>query len=237
MARMMAKAKRKKFVNDVRDYLLSIGAVMTKNNPNDEHNIHDGLPDYEFTYNSKYGELRLHVLPRTSGQAGPGDVMTRFHFAKMANPHTGCNPFSGKWNHHYFDGYSEKSALDAFKASMERVAPTPLDDFMDETAIVPRAVAETVVGERGVMLVDPLYAGENGLNHEQAKAWFIEHVERRTVMLWDNNKRFRKILESDGDNGRDTLYAFVEHWLDAYLDSPLDYRKEHGGRTSQAAAA
>ena len=233
MARKMAKAKRKKFVNDVRDYLLSIGAVETKHNPNDVHNIHDGLPDYEFTYNSKYGELHLHVLPNNT--EGPGTVFTRFHFAKLAHPHTSCNPFSGKWNHHYFSEHTPESALEDFKRQMQRVAPTSLDAFMDETSIVPSIIASTVVDERQVMLVDPAYAGDKGLNHEQAKAWFVDHVERRTIMLWDNNKRFRKILASKGNNGRDTLYAFVEHWLDAYLDDPLDYRKKYNMRISEAA--
>ena len=53
----------------------------------------------EYTMPTKYGPLRLHIIP-DFGDIGA--VMTRFANADHAAPQTGCNPYSGKWNHHYF---------------------------------------------------------------------------------------------------------------------------------------
>jgi len=53
----------------------------------------------EYTMPTKYGPLWLHVV---ADFGDIGTVFTRFDNADMAAPHTGCNPYSGKWNHHYF---------------------------------------------------------------------------------------------------------------------------------------
>ncbi len=232
MTRMMAKAKRKQFVKVIRDYLLSIGAVETKADLNNKHSIYGDFPSYEFVYDSKCGTLHLAVHARGSykGSSGPGDVMSRFALPKMAHRHVNCNPHSGKWNHQYFENCTIEEALENFKSEMEKITPTTLEDFVQKTSLVPNIIAGIVVENRNTKMDDPLYVVQNRLCHDEAREWFIKYVERQAVFLWDNNKTFRKSCSYIGNSGLDTLYAFVEYWLDNYLDDPVEYRKKFTDR-------
>lgn len=223
----MTKRDRQRFANRARDIILAKGARQTHQHTTAENRTH-----YEFEYDSKFGPLRISVYPRDTQAGGPGDVMTRFEFPKVAHPATDCNRYSGKWNRHYFDPWTVENALADIERWIALIEPTTLEQFVQATSIVPSAVAETVVAERchrGNELCDPPYAFacEKGLDHEASKSWFIAHVERRTIFLWDCNPRIARILGSEGDSGRDTLYAFVEHWLDAYQHNQPDYRDKH----------
>lgn len=63
--------------------------------------------------------------------------------------------------------------------------PTPKEQFSDLTAIIPSAIAQMCMVERGH-------------GHDQC---FIEHVDPRTRWMHTNNLRWRKSLESE--DGRD----------------------------------
>jgi len=177
---------------------------------------HGGQPDesaYEWMLDTKFGPLHLSV--------NDDSVMTRFDFPKVAHPETACNPYSGKWNHHYLRGCTPKQALADLDARLKRIKPTSPDELADATNLVPDAIIRTVIQERGVNLSDPPYAPE--LNHGAALQWFVGHVVRRLIFLFDTDPPFTRLLKSDG--GRDALYAFVSHWLDAYLNNPLNFRR------------
>lgn len=81
------------------------------------------------------------------------------------------------------------------------------DQFSDKTGLLPHIVAETVLAHKGV--------------DATAAAWFVEHVERRTVHVYNHNRDFRKRM--NGAQSRDYLYMFVQHWLDGYIKSPEAY--------------
>jgi hypothetical protein len=189
------------------------------------------LPDensgYRFHLDTKYGLLRLHVDEHDQHE-GPGTVFACFENATAASTIV-SNRFSGKWNLHYFDGWTVEAALKDLEAKLRRVLPTSLDGFMTQTSIVPIAVVETVLEERAErqhFMSDPVYVpADRRMDHSQAAAWFFSHVERRAILLYDINRQLHKLLRSE--NGRDVLYAFVHHWLDAYLLDPIRYRKEH----------
>ena len=154
--------------------------------------------------------------------------MTRFEFAKMASPTTGCNEHSGKWNHHYFSPWTTEDALEDVDHWLKQIQLTSLDAFADATSLLPGIIAQTVVTERclrGNELCDPPYAfvGDGGFDHEASAAWFVAHVERRSVFLFDVNPRIRESLK--GEAGKVVLYAFVDHWLDSYMDNRPEYRK------------
>lgn len=83
------------------------------------------------------------------------------------------------------------------------------EQFADKTGLLPHLVAEKVLSQTEVLAESP------------QGTWFIEHVERRTVHIYNRNKRFRKSL--NGVNSREELYMFVWHWLDGYLKSPESY--------------
>ncbi len=54
---------------------------------------------------------RLRLLVTVNRLEGPGTVFSRFDDAKRAHGSTDCNPHSGKWNHHYFDGWTTDAAI------------------------------------------------------------------------------------------------------------------------------
>ena len=45
-----------------------------------------------------------------------------------------------------------------------------------------------------------------------------------------NNAKWKRSLESKGNAGRDQLYVWVNHWLDAYLLDPERYQTQHPER-------
>jgi len=181
---------------------------------------HGGQPDegsYEWVLDTKYGPLHLSVDDDT--------VFTRFDFPKVAHPETDCNPFSGKWNFHYIQGWTVEQAVADLDDKLARVKPTTLEQFTEATGLLPEVIASTVIEERDVNLTDPTYVPvDSFLDHDAAVQWFVNHVAWRTVFLYDNNDRLRKLFKTD--QGRDGLYAFTEHWLDAYIHNPPDFRKK-----------
>ena len=106
MPRPMKKAERRRFVKGIIDYLLSIGAV------------YDG--EWYYDIETPVGLLRVRPDENTIG--GPGSVFCRFDEPKRAKEAgVGCNPHSGKWNHHYFDGWPVEIALEDFQAKLGSV--------------------------------------------------------------------------------------------------------------------
>lgn len=226
-------AERRRFVTAASSLIEKHGG--TPSRPPFQNGITGGLHT-EFTLNSKFGPLRLSVYERTTDSGGPGDVMTRFEFSRLTSLSTGCNPYTGKWNHHYFSPWTTDDALADIERWLKQIQPTSLEAFAEATSLLPGVIAQTVITERcprGTELCDPPYAfaGDEGLEHEASAAWFISHVERRTIFLWDVNPRIQDILRSDA--GRDVLNAFVNHWLDAYMNNQPEYRR----RRSMLAAA
>jgi len=222
----LSKVECRRFVRTASVLIEQHGGLPTR--PLFENGITGGVHT-EFALDSKFGPLRLSVYERTTDSGGPGDVMTRFEFARLAAPSTGCNPHSGKWNHHFFSPWTADDALEDVAQRLKQVQPTSLEDFVGETSLLPGLIAQAVIADRysrGNELCDPAYAfaGGGGLDHDASVAWFVSHVERRTVFLWDVNPRIRDILR--GDSGRDVLYAFVGHWLDAYADNQPEYRRK-----------
>jgi hypothetical protein len=217
------KAERERFDREVRKMIVEeFGAVET--------------PDkmYQYRMNTKAGPLCISVH---DGHECPGCVMTRFDFAHQGEAMVGATVPSGKWNHHFRTGTSCNDALEYIREQFERLRPTTLDQFMDATSIVPCAVVETVLQERGISdligtrgrlsMVDPPYMSEEMGRLEFAGnvAWFTQHCEERLISLWDSNPHIRVKLQSD--SGLDTVYAFVHHWLDAFVECLPDYRKKH----------
>ena len=74
---------------------------------------------YEWGLQTRHGQLGLNVRENTT--SGPGTVFTRFVDPKAAHPQTGCNQYSGKWNHHYFDGWTVDAAVIDFERCLRSV--------------------------------------------------------------------------------------------------------------------
>ena len=93
----MRKRDRQRFVREVTQLLLRLGAKQ------------DGSEACRFTLQTKAGVLRVH--PEENRTSGPGTLFTRFDDPQAARQLVDCNRFSGKWNQHYFDGWSVETAV------------------------------------------------------------------------------------------------------------------------------
>ena len=78
----------------------------------------DGEPD-RFTMPTKAGILRLH--PDDHQTEGLGTVFTRFDDPQAARQLVNCNPHSGKWNHHYFGGWTVEATLTDLSTQLRRI--------------------------------------------------------------------------------------------------------------------
>ena len=76
---------------------------------------------YEWELPTNFGRLCLSVVENTTSASVT--VLTRFVDAKAAHPQTACNPYSGKWNHHYFDGWMVDAAVIDFERCLRSVLP------------------------------------------------------------------------------------------------------------------
>lgn len=103
-----AEKQRQQFLAKVIALLQSVGAVETDST-------------YRLTLETKAGRLALH--PDPSDTMGIGTVFTRFDDPQQAVALLGqsVNPHSGKWNHHYFDGWTVDMALADFEFQLRRV--------------------------------------------------------------------------------------------------------------------
>ena len=94
----MTKKQGQRFLSRVKKLLLDLGAEQS---------------DDRFMLKTRAGRLSLRPTEDT--------VFTRFDDPKAARQFVGCNPFSGKWNHHYFNGWTAETALDDFSCQLQRV--------------------------------------------------------------------------------------------------------------------
>ena len=100
----MRKKDRERFVAKAKALLLDLGAEQSG----------DG-----FILQTKAGKLTLH--PSKNETIGLGTVFTRFDDPQAARQLVDCNPFSGKWNFHYFDGWTVETAIDDLSAQLRTV--------------------------------------------------------------------------------------------------------------------
>ena len=226
MARITKKPERERFKLEVVKLIVDHGGIAT-----DEEKG-------EYRMNTKAGPQSLHVCLDDHGikQNSPCCVFTRFDFSFVAASLCGAAEISGKFNFHFSAGVTCDTAINEIKCHFESMKATTLDEFMDQTSIVPQAVVTTILEEQGATpdyrtrnhhrMIDPAYMHDQGHHdYKAAVAWFTAHCEQRLVQLWDINPSIRQKLSSE--TGRDIAHAFVSHWLCAYLDSPPKYRKAH----------
>jgi hypothetical protein len=74
---------------------------------------------YPWRLKTKAGPLSLRVDEEVASVIGT--VFTRFDSPPDAEELVDCNPYSGKWNHHYFDGWTVESALRDLSHQLRKV--------------------------------------------------------------------------------------------------------------------
>jgi hypothetical protein len=92
--KLAPKKQRQQFVAKVTALLLDLGAEPS---------------DFDFCLHTKAGLLRIH--PTANLTIGLGTVFARFDDPQAVRQFLDCNPYSGKWNHHFFDGWNVELAV------------------------------------------------------------------------------------------------------------------------------
>lgn len=78
-----------------------------------------------------------------------------------------------------------------------------MKSIAEDTPIIPDMVADAVVREV------ELWSGAE----LPARSVLVQVLVDRAETVYQNNDRFRRSIRSQGNKGRDTLYAFMRHWL------------------------
>ena len=104
--KLAPKKQRQLFLAKVAALLLDLGATPS---------------DYDFALQTKVGLLKLH--PSENHCEGLGTVFARFESPQAARELVCCNPYSGKWNHHFFAGWDVESALNELAYQLKKVLP------------------------------------------------------------------------------------------------------------------
>jgi hypothetical protein len=108
--RPMKKVDRERFVAGANALIASLGAVTSD----------PAMESYHWILQTKLGGLRLTVTENRT--RGPGAVFCRFDQPEVASRVVGCNGYSGKWNHYWFEGTVDH-ALYELEQNLKSVMP------------------------------------------------------------------------------------------------------------------
>ena len=119
MEKKLSKAKLKlqeQFRQDVIDAITASGGVPCEGGC------------YDWTMPTRYGTLGLSVS-KFPTEFGVGTVFTRFENHELAEPHTGCSHYSGKWNFHYLDVWTPDTAVLDLEWQLRKVLGLPAEGY------------------------------------------------------------------------------------------------------------
>jgi len=105
--KLVPKKQRQQFIAKVTALLIDVGATPG---------------DFDFALQTKAGLLKLFLSENHA--VGLGTVFGRFDDPQAAKQLVACNPHSGKWNFHYFDGWCVESAILDFAYQLQKVLPS-----------------------------------------------------------------------------------------------------------------
>lgn len=105
---LAAKRDKERFVKACEALIVELGGTRQ-----------DGLNDW--TIDTRFGALGLTARENPARDTGPGTVFTRFDDPTAAGRTVNCNPFSGKWNHHYWKGWTADAAFTDFAWQLRRI--------------------------------------------------------------------------------------------------------------------
>jgi len=102
--KLAPKKLRQQFLTKVVTMLLNLGAKPG---------------DFDFALQTKVGLLRIY--PTENHVEGLGTVFSRFDDPAAARESVRCNPYSGKWNFHFFNGWDVDSAIQELTFQLAKV--------------------------------------------------------------------------------------------------------------------
>lgn len=100
-----------------------------------------------------------------------------------------------------------------------KIAPTPVDVFLDRTCFFLAVLVRQVLREERPYQLTP-----------KQSQWFIDHCDRRVRYLHALNPRWREWLENCNPkiDPRDQCKVWIRHWLAAYTLDPARYQEQCG---------
>jgi hypothetical protein len=100
--------KTQTFLHHVQKYLQTTPAQQDPTDPT------------RYTLQTQAGTLYLYLTPSYTN--GPGTIFTRFQDPQHAKIQgIPCNPYSGKWNHHYFTPWTPQEAAQDFQTTLNKI--------------------------------------------------------------------------------------------------------------------
>lgn len=105
-----------------------------------------------------------------------------------------------------------------------RKPPTAPDVFEDRTSLMLDVVIDTIV-ERASYDHRKATQQEKLPVSDEDMAYFRTHSATWVRWFHANDPKWRRKL--NGNGGRDMVYMFVTHWLEAFLNDPDSYRVRH----------
>lgn len=191
------------FARLVEGFLSATGAVLETKRPDRPHVM------YPWKIRTKAGDLGAGLQVNHDGS--PGSVMCRFSEPAWAGQYLRSNeynPFSGKWNHHYFgDGLTpEKAALD-FARQLNRVLVDPIG--VDPNAPLPG----TQVTERDLLLF--LLEEPDNRRLETLRRKFAEYSIQYNVQARHFVVRYEGPSNDDPGKPKFELVWGAEKWHEA----------------------
>lgn len=186
-----------KFISLVREYLVELGGKET-----DQKN--------EFRVPTVAGPMSVKICEN-------GTIFGRFDMAWYGTRYGGSK--SGKWNHHWGNETCNE-AMEVIRRDFGLLRLPTVEQFEDSTGLSLGILFQDVLQEAG----HPHF-GCSWLSAAEGLEWFEKSCTQRILLCWSNNSWIRTNLDSD--SGRDCVAMFFHHWLDAYLDNPVEYRKRN----------
>lgn len=97
-------------------------------------------------------------------------------------------------------------------------ATISLEQFQDETALMPHVIARTVL-EQELQVWYQL--------PETDREWFLLHCSARLRSMYSHAVTFRERLLASNNRGRDMAYMWIRNWAKAFLPDIPRYKREH----------
>ena len=110
---MSTKKQRAEFRQEVEKLIQKYGGTIIEGN------------SYPWLMETRYGPLRLVIDDEDAmgryAKKYLGTVFTRFSIPSPPHRQTGCSPYTGKWNFHFYQDHTVKQAIEYIEGQFEEM--------------------------------------------------------------------------------------------------------------------
>lgn len=102
-----------------------------------------------------------------------------------------------------------------------------------DTVLIPELIADQVAS--GFVTTNPAYKSINVNQKASIGLRLTDYLVDKANVLYKKNPEFKRQLQAKGNKGRDTLYAFMAHWAEAWTNKGM-WKFEDGGDVNSYAS-